>query len=81
MFSIFICLLLSLLTLAVLGLHCCVGFCVVVVSRGSSLVVEQGLPLWAVGSGTWAVVVTAGGLSGCRLRDPELWLSIWSAWA
>ena len=35
-----------------LGLHCCVGFCVAVASRGHSLVVEQGLLLWIMGSRT-----------------------------
>ena len=47
--------------LAMLGLHCCVGFSLVAVCRlfiaVASLVAEHGL------SGTWASVFLAGGLS------------------
>ena len=54
------------LFLAVLGLHCCVGFSLVVTSRGYSLVVVHRLLIvepacW----GAWASVVAAYELSSC----------------
>ena len=55
--------------LAVLGLHCCMDFSLVVADGGCSLVVLRGL-LIAVASlvehrlcGTWASIVAAHGLS------------------
>ena len=53
-----------LLFLAVLGLGCCVGFSLVAVSRGYSLVVEHGL-LIVVASRCRAQALGCAGFSSC----------------
>ena len=57
------------LLLAVLGLHCCMGFSLAVVSRPCSSVTVRGLLLWNMGSG--ASVAAACGLSSCGLQALE----------
>ena len=44
LFKIYIYNFIFLFILVVLGLHCCTGFSLVAVSRGSSLLAVQGLP-------------------------------------
>ena len=62
------------LFLAMLGLHCCMGFSSVAESRGYSLAVLCGLPtavaprVWSTGSGPQAAVVVAPRLYGAQAR-------------
>ena len=73
--NFFSCLLFIYLFLAVLGLCCCVGFSLVVVSGGYSLVAEHRL------QATLVSVVVACGLSRCGFQAVEHRLSSWSAQA
>ena len=64
----------SLFILVVLGLHCCAGFSLVAVSRGYSLLAEQGL-LIVVASLVWAYLVAQmvknlPAKSACNKGDP-----------
>ena len=67
------------LFLAVLGLHCCMGFSLVVKSRGYSLVVVHGLLIVRASlvaehglQGAWASVTAAHGLSSCSSLEHKL---------
>ena len=70
-----------------LDLHWHTGFSLVVESGGYSpaarhrLLLAALLLLWSRGSGAWALVAVACGLSICGSWAPELGLSICSTWA
>ena len=69
------------LFLALLGLHCLVGFSLIVASRGCSLLRCAGFSLWwllllrSTGSRQRASVVAAHGLSSCSSQALDHWLS------
>ena len=67
------------LFLAMLGLHCCMGFSSVAESGGYSLAVLWGLPtavaprVWSTGSGPQAAVVVLPGFMEHRRDSCALW--------
>ena len=68
------------LFVAVLGLHCCRGFSLVVLSRGYSLVVVNGLLVEAA-SLVWSTGSRFTGFSSCSSWALEHRLSSYGTWA